>query len=83
MPRSTFYHVPKEVSDGELKLMELMDRCHLEHPYYGSRRIRDWLGDRGHKELLGLWISEHEGAKFWLGVLTELQNRGVKDVVIA
>ncbi len=30
----------------------------------------------GHKELLGMWISENEGAKFWLNVLTELQNRG-------
>ena len=37
----------------------------------------------GHKELLGLWLSEHEGAKFWLNVLTELQNRGVKDILIA
>lgn len=36
----------------------------------------------GVKELLGLWISENEGAKFWMGVLTELQNRGVKDVFI-
>ncbi len=37
----------------------------------------------GHKELLGLWLSENEGAKFWLNVLTELQNRGVKDILIA
>lgn len=37
----------------------------------------------GHKELLGIWISETEGAKFWLSVLTELENRGVKDVLIA
>jgi len=37
----------------------------------------------GHKELLGLWMSENEGAKFWLNVLTELKNRGVKDVLIA
>jgi len=37
----------------------------------------------GHKELLGLWISQNEGAKFWLNVLTELQNRGVKDILIA
>jgi putative transposase len=36
----------------------------------------------GHKELLGMWISENEGAKFWLSVLTELQNRGVKDFLI-
>jgi len=37
----------------------------------------------GQKELMGLWISENEGAKFWLNVLTELQNRGVKDILIA
>lgn len=37
----------------------------------------------GHKELLGMWISENEGAKFWLGVLTELSQRGVEDILIA
>lgn len=37
----------------------------------------------GHKELLGMWLSENEGAKFWLGVLTELQARGVQDILIA
>lgn len=37
----------------------------------------------GTKDLLGLWIGESEGAKFWLNVLTELKNRGVKDVLIA
>lgn len=37
----------------------------------------------GHKELLGMWLAENEGAKFWLSVLTELQNRGVKDILIA
>jgi putative transposase len=37
----------------------------------------------GHKELMGLWLAENEGAKFWLNVLTELQNRGVKDILIA
>lgn len=37
----------------------------------------------GHKELLGMWIAENEGAKFWLNVLTELQNRGVQDILIA
>ena len=36
----------------------------------------------GHKELLGIWISEQEGAKFWLRVLTDLQNRGVKEIFI-
>jgi putative transposase len=37
----------------------------------------------GQKELLGIWMSRNEGAKFWLGVVTELQNRGIKDIFIA
>jgi putative transposase len=37
----------------------------------------------GMKELLGLYISENEGARFWLNVLTDIQNRGVKDILIA
>ncbi|MFN8658506.1 MAG: IS256 family transposase [Candidatus Obscuribacterales bacterium] len=37
----------------------------------------------GQKELLGIWISQNEGAKFWLGILTELKNRGVQDILIA
>jgi putative transposase len=37
----------------------------------------------GRKDVLGLWTSGNEGAKFWLGVLTELKNRGVRDVLIA
>jgi len=37
----------------------------------------------GRKDVLGLWTSSNEGAKFWLGVLTELRNRGVKDILIA
>jgi putative transposase len=37
----------------------------------------------GQKELLGLWVGEAEGAKFWLSVLTELRNRGVQDILIA
>lgn len=41
------------------------------------------INTEGHKELLGMWLSETEGAKFWLAVLTELQNRGVQDIIIA
>jgi putative transposase len=37
----------------------------------------------GHKEILGLYISESEGANFWLQVLSDLHNRGVKDILIA
>jgi putative transposase len=38
---------------------------------------------QGHKELLGLWLNETEGAKFWLSCLTDLKNRGLKDIFIA
>lgn len=38
---------------------------------------------RGEKEVLGLWLAENEGAKFWLTVLTELRQRGVQDIYIA
>lgn len=37
----------------------------------------------GRKEVLGFYLSENEGAKFWLGVLTDLKNRGVQDIFIA
>lgn len=37
----------------------------------------------GQKELLGMWISQNEGAKLWLSVLTELKNRGLQDIFIA
>ena len=37
----------------------------------------------GQKELLGMWISENEGAKFWLSILTELKNRGLQEMLIA
>jgi putative transposase len=37
----------------------------------------------GYKEVLGLWIAQTEGAKFWLQVVTELKNRGVNDIFIA
>jgi transposase-like protein len=37
----------------------------------------------GHKELLGLWLGENEGAKFWLSCLTDLKNRGLSDIFVA
>jgi putative transposase len=48
LPRSTFYHVSQPVSPVELDLMKQIDRCHMKYPFYGSRRIRDWLADEGH-----------------------------------
>ena len=37
----------------------------------------------GHKELLGLWLGQSEGAKFWLACLTDLKNRGLRDIFVA
>lgn len=52
---------------------------------YVSKAIYTVLGLKmdGRKEVLGLYLSESEGANFWLAVLTDLQNRGVKDILIA
>lgn len=41
------------------------------------------VGVEGRKEVLGMWLEETEGAKFWLKVITELKNRGVEDILIA
>lgn len=72
----------------ELYTIVWMDAMHYkvkEDHRMVSRAVYNILGiDRqGHKELLGMYISENQGANFWLGVLTDLQNRGVKDILIA
>jgi putative transposase len=41
------------------------------------------INSEGKKELLGIWLAETEGSKFWMNVLTELQNRGIQDIFIA
>ena len=50
-----------------------------------NRAVYNILGitTEGKKELLGMYVSQNEGANFWLSVLTDLQNRGVKDMLIA
>ena len=50
-----------------------------------SKAVYNILGinKEGRKDLLGLYVSESEGAKFWLSVLTNLKNRGIKDILIA
>lgn len=50
-----------------------------------NKAIHVALGVRpdGTKEILGLWIEQNEGAKFWLKVVNELKNRGVEDILIA
>ena len=45
LARSTYYYTPEPVSDEELELMRLIDQCYLELPFYGTRRIKDWLFD--------------------------------------
>ena len=47
LARSTAYYRDRDVSREDLELMRLLDEAHLERPFYGSRRIRDWLEDRG------------------------------------
>ena len=53
--------------------------------HYVSKAFYTVLGVtlKGKKEILGLYLNESEGAKFWLQVLTDLQNRGVQDILIA
>src|SRR5215211_7297071 len=50
-----------------------------------NKAVHIALGVRadGGKEVLGLWLEQNEGAKFWLRVMTELKNRGVEDVLMA
>jgi putative transposase len=65
-----------------------MDAMHYKVKHEGkveSRAVYNILGitTEGKKELLGMYVSENEGANFWLSVLTDLQNRGVKDILIA
>ncbi len=41
------------------------------------------IAAEGTKDVLGIWIEQNEGAKFWLKVMNELRNRGVEDILIA
>lgn len=65
-----------------------LDAIHYKVRHEGrviSRAIYCVIGinQEGYKDLLGMYIGENEGAKFWLQVLTDLQNRGVEDIFIA
>ncbi len=65
-----------------------MDAMHYKVKDEGkvtSRAVNNILGitTEGKKELLGMYVSESEGANFWLSVLTDFQHRGVKDILIA
>lgn len=65
-----------------------LDAIHLKMRHSGlvkNQAVYLALGinAEGYKELLGLWIGEQEGSKFWLNILTQLKNRGVADILIA
>ena len=65
-----------------------MDCIHVKVRDSGAVRVKAvylalGINLAGEKELLGIWIAQTEGAKFWLQVVTELKNRGVQDIFIA
>lgn len=72
----------------ELYCIVWMDAIHYKVKEQGkvkSRAVYNILAinKEGRKELIGVYVSENEGANFWLGVLSDLNNRGVKDMLIA
>ena len=65
-----------------------LDAMHYKVRHEGrvvSRAVYNILAinNRGYKEVIGIYVSESEGARFWLNVLTDLKNRGVKDILIS
>jgi len=85
--------VSEEVKSWQNRVLEAvygivyLDALYVKMRYEGrveNRAVYVAIGVdlEGHKEVLGLWTSANEGAKFWLSVLTELKNRGVKDLFI-
>ena len=72
----------------EIYCIVWMDAMHYKVKDQGkvkSRAVYNILGinKEGKKDLIGIYVSENEGANFWLDVLTDLQNRGLKDILIA
>jgi transposase-like protein len=56
-----------------------------DNGFYKNRALHLAIGINleGRKELLGMWLTDNEGAKFWLSIVTELKNRGIEDILIA
>ena len=82
-----------EVNEWQSRALEavypfiFMDAIHYkvkENHQYVTKAAYVVLGItmEGNKDILGIWIGEHESSKFWLNVLTELKSRGVKDVYL-
>jgi putative transposase len=60
--------------------LKIRDEGHIVNKAVYLALAVDW---QGRKELLGMWIEQTEGAKFWLAVFTELHTRGVQDILVA
>jgi putative transposase len=88
--------VLEEVSDWQNRALEPMypivflDALRVKIRDADSRMVKNkavyvalGVNRDGVREVLGLWIADNEGAKFWLSVMTELKNRGVQDILIA
>ena len=56
-----------------------------DNGFYRNRALHFAIGItiEGKKDLLGMWLTNNEGAKFWLFIVTELKNRGIEDILIA
>ena len=56
-----------------------------DNGFYKNKALHFAIGINleGKKDLLGMWITNNEGAKFWLSIVTELKNRGLEDILIA
>ncbi|SFV50357.1 Mobile element protein [hydrothermal vent metagenome] len=56
-----------------------------DNGFYKNRALHFAIGItlEGKKDLLGMWLTDNEGAKFWLSIVAELKNRGVEDILIA
>src|SRR5215471_6519809 len=67
---------------GLVHVISAMEACPTYKPWH-SKDIALGVRADGTKEILGLWLEQNEGAKFWLRVMNELKNRGVEDVLIA
>ena len=63
----------------------MMFKIKDDNGFYKNKALHFVIGINleGKKDLLGMWITNNEGAKFWLSIITELKNRGVEDILIA
>ncbi|MFU7501951.1 MAG: IS256 family transposase [Candidatus Tisiphia sp.] len=79
-----WYCNPKVNSDYIINFLQKLEAENPMQELYGADvYVALGIDLSGRKDILGLWISENEGAKFWLGNFTEMKNRGMQDMLIA